>query len=312
MTVNLNDYFRMFYEDQLRVKIPLPEEGLVTRAARLLQKREELEEVERSLTAQKEEFQMRMERLRQRRAELAVKEEQLKESLLKFDKFVKENDSKCNRAKKKACADKELVRQKEQEIECLEKEIAVLMARKEMLQERVQRKAVYWEFLTNVIKRSKKFEEIRELLGRFDTLLATREQLLVKESEGQEHFEAQRLRLRRFVEEQSNLVLHRNNQLSALQTQLDQARSLAFKWETTWNHIQSTAAKETLLLGQIKVVTLNLFYMMGGKTAQDKGVPIDDTVEQLERIRLFIQDKADIVSDLRATNPDQHANTNMK
>ncbi|KAJ8415470.1 hypothetical protein AAFF_G00424500 [Aldrovandia affinis] len=304
MTLNLKDYFRTFYEDQLVVDIPLLVEAHVTGATRLLGKRSEMKEVEQALAAQKEEFQIRMESVRHCKNDLAAKEERLKESLLKFDIFLKENDSKCKRAKKKASADKELVRLKDLEKERLEQEISTLQARKEVLQERVQRNAIFWEFLDKVMKKSKKFEEIRELLGRTDTLLVTREQLMQKDSEGQERGEAQRLQLRRLVEEQGNLLLQHNNQLQALQTQLDRARMLAFKWETTWNHIQSTAAKETLLLGQIKVVTLNLFHMMGGKTGQEKGVPIDDTVQQLEQIQLFILEKADIVGHLRGTGSD--------
>jgi hypothetical protein len=46
-------------------------------------------EVENGLNQQKEEFAMKMESLTQRRDELARKESQLKDSLLKFDKFLK-------------------------------------------------------------------------------------------------------------------------------------------------------------------------------------------------------------------------------
>jgi hypothetical protein len=45
-------------------------------------------EVEQSLLKQKEEFAMKIESLSQRREELARKESQLKESLLKFDRFL--------------------------------------------------------------------------------------------------------------------------------------------------------------------------------------------------------------------------------
>ncbi|KAJ8263143.1 hypothetical protein COCON_G00156000 [Conger conger] len=311
MTLDLKDYFRTFYEEQLTI-LPVPVEVHVTGATRLLEKKNEMKDVEQALAAQKEEFQMRMESVQQRKDDLIEQKEQMKEQLTKFDTFVKENESKCSRAKKNASADKELVRQKELEIERLEKEITILQARKDVLEERVQRNAIYWEFLEKVIKKSKKFEEARELLGRTDTLLITRDQLLEKESEGQERREALRMELRHFVEEQSNLVLHRNNQLSALQTQLDRTRMLAFKWESTWNHIQSTAAKETLLLGQIKVVTLNLFHMMGGKTGQDKAVAIEDTAQQLEQIQLFIQDKADMVYDLRRASSGSIGNINKE
>lgn len=45
-------------------------------------------DVETGLLKQKEEFAMKMESLTQRREELARKETQLKDSLLKFDKFL--------------------------------------------------------------------------------------------------------------------------------------------------------------------------------------------------------------------------------
>lgn len=73
-------------------------------------------EVENGLTKQKEEFAMKMESLSQRREELARKETQLKESLLKFDKFLQENDAKRLRAIKKAIEERRTKDQKETEI----------------------------------------------------------------------------------------------------------------------------------------------------------------------------------------------------
>lgn len=104
--------------------MPERESDHLTPATRLLEKRREMTEVELALATQKEvraklprnqyffilycsesssprfkmavncvsvlqEFQMKMETLQQRRDELERKEQQLKESLLKFDKFFK-------------------------------------------------------------------------------------------------------------------------------------------------------------------------------------------------------------------------------
>ena len=57
--------------------------------------------------------------------------------------------------------------------------------------------------------------------------------------------------------------------------------------DSKWNHIQTTAAKETLLLGQIKVVTLNLYHMTGGQADQEEGVAIDNTEAQLDKVGLL-------------------------
>ncbi len=87
--------------------MPEKESNHLTPATRLLEKRREMAEVEQALASQKEvkliiimtkincllfcfqEFQLKMETLQQRRDELERKEQQLKESLLKFDKFLK-------------------------------------------------------------------------------------------------------------------------------------------------------------------------------------------------------------------------------
>ncbi len=91
----------------------------MTPATRLLERRREMLEVENGLNKQKEEFSMKMESLSQRREELARKETQLKESLLKFDKFLQENDAKRLRAIKKAIEEKKIKDMKEHEIQDL-------------------------------------------------------------------------------------------------------------------------------------------------------------------------------------------------
>ena len=58
-------------------------------ATRLLEKKREMAEVESALAAQKEEFQLKMETLQQRRDDLERKERDFKEQLLKFEKFLK-------------------------------------------------------------------------------------------------------------------------------------------------------------------------------------------------------------------------------
>ena len=70
-------------------KIPEQEDYYLTPATRLLEKRREMLEVENALMTEKEEFAMKMESVHQRREELERKEHQLKESLVKFDKFLK-------------------------------------------------------------------------------------------------------------------------------------------------------------------------------------------------------------------------------
>ena len=69
--------------------MPEQQSDSLTPATRLLEKKREMAEVETALAAQKEEFQLKMETLQQRRDDLERKERNLKEQLLKFEKFLK-------------------------------------------------------------------------------------------------------------------------------------------------------------------------------------------------------------------------------
>ncbi|XP_010894643.2 coiled-coil domain-containing protein 42 homolog [Esox lucius] len=310
MTLDLEDYFRTVFEEHL-TKVSALDRGLLTGATRMILKQKEIREVDKQLQTHTEEFELKKESLRRRRDELMKKEEKLKESLFKFDKFLKENDAKRVRGEKKAQREREAVRQKEEEIERLKEECAVLEACRLRLQRKVKKNALYWAFLEQVLNLTK-YEEVWELLGRFATLLSNREQLQQRESEMLEQADSQRGALQRYTDQQSCSILQKNNLLSHLQTELDQKRSDTLRWENTWNRIQTTAAKETLLLGQVKVVTLNLYHMMGGTTGQEEGVAIDDTVAQLEKIQLFIQDQSAIVNNLKQSRFQTVTKANLK
>lgn len=306
MTVNLEEYFRTTFEDKILVKMPEREDDHLTPATRLLEKRREMSEVEQALAAQKEEFQMKMESLQQRREELDRKEYQLKESLLKFDKFLKENDSKRARALKKAAEERDMRRAKDREIARLKEETATLMKERDHIQYKLERNVIYQQYLEKVLESAEEFQEIREVIARYDTLTATHQDLLERETKNQEKYEKEKGRLVKFTEEKNNEILNYNNQLAHLQTQLERAQSVAVKWESQWTHIQNTAAKKTLLLGRIKMATHNLFMLVNRHLKQN--TVIEHTEKQLEKIQVFIQDLTQITNEIKraetaATNP---------
>ncbi|KAG9263176.1 coiled-coil domain-containing protein 42 like-2-like [Astyanax mexicanus] len=125
---------------------------------------------------------------------------------------------------------------------------AALLTKKDKLQEQVSQNRIYWSFLDSVLKSSEKFEDIGKLIGRFETLVRTREQLLKRQS--------------------------------------------------TLESVQATDAKKTLLLGRIHVATRNLYHMTGGVSSGAAGFNVKDTLDELDRIRQYIQKWTDIVQEL--------------
>lgn len=297
MAVNLEEYFRTTFEDKLLVKMPEQEDDHLTPATRLLEKRREMGEVEQALAAQKEEFQMKMESLQQRREELERKEFHLKESLLKFDKFLKENDSKRTRAEKKAKEENDGKKAKDGEIARLHEEITILAKKRDKMQRKLEKYSMYQKYLDKVLEISDEFHEIREITARYDTLIATHRELLERDHKNQDEMEKEKANLSRFIEEKNNENLNYNNQLAQLQTQLEDAQSNAVEWESSWTHIQNTAAEKTLLLGRIKMATHNLYMLVNRHLKQE--IPAESTIEQLSKIETFIQDLTHIANDIK-------------
>jgi len=296
MSVSLEEYFRTTFEDKLLVKLPEREDEHLTPATRLLEKRREMTEVEQALNAQKEEFQMKMESLQQRREELERKEYQLKESLLKFDKFLKENNAKKDRAVKKANAERDTKLQRMREIEALSEEAKQLQTDLSKQQLKLTKHMVFQKYMDRVLEKADEFSENRDAISRYDTLVTTHQHLLKREGDNQDALEKQRSSLMKFIEERNNDIMSYNNQLANLQMKLEVAQSSAVKWESVWTHIKNTAARQTLLLGRIKMATHNL-HMLIHKQMKTKAEPSETTEQQLQKIQIYIKDLTEIIQE---------------
>ncbi|KAI5089635.1 coiled-coil domain-containing protein 42 like-2-like, partial [Silurus meridionalis] len=280
--------------------VSVQEVDLCSGVTRLLEKRKEIKDVDGVLKTQRQEFALKREALRQRREELKKKEENLKDSLLKFDKFLKENDAKRARGEKKAVSERVMLREREKELEMLHSRVAALLLKEEKLRVKVERLSVYSDFLHTVQKMATKFEDVGQLVARFETLMSTREHLLRRQREAERQRESDSSELRRYISEQNSILLQYNNTLSQLQTELDNVLSHTLAQKSTWTHVQETTPKETHLLSQVKVVTFNLYHITGGAAGGDEVIDVDDTVGQLERIRLFLEDRAELLTHLRS------------
>ncbi|XP_075069858.1 cilia- and flagella-associated protein 73 [Mixophyes fleayi] len=299
MEFDLREYFQVVFEDKLLVRMPDREDDFLTPATRLLEKKREMIEVEQALSTQKEEFQMKAESLQQRRTELEHKEEKLKDSLFKFDKFLKENDSKRKRALRKAGEERQLAAQKEREEIRLQAENMQLQSRKEKLLHLQEKNSLYQHYLQRVLERTEEFQEVQEMIDRFNTLMATQDKLLQRELQHQEKTEREKARLLHYQDEAHSQILELNNQLADLQGQLEKARAVVLEWESHWAQIQNTAAENTLRLGRIRMATLNLFQTITKQMHIKSDVSIEDTELQLEKIRVCFTDLDAIYKDLK-------------
>merc|ERR1719326_2624337 len=233
----------------------MPEDVLkqTTPATELLEKKKELADVEDALEAQKEDFRLRMESLKQRRAELERKEYQLQENLLKFDRFLKENDARRERAERKADEENTVAAEREQEIDSLRKRLRTLKETKERQKEIISRYTKFEDFLKHVLTKSGEFQEISELIDRHATLITTNKELRERERENQALMDKLKQEAAVFREENRVHILKCNNKLSSLQAEKETAQTEKLYWENQFSQVQNAASKRTLLLGQIKL-----------------------------------------------------------
>ncbi|XP_068937754.1 cilia- and flagella-associated protein 73 [Petaurus breviceps papuanus] len=299
MSVPWEEYFQMVLEEKLLAQKPLAhEDNSISHAAQLLEKKQETAEMEETLQAKKEEFQVKMSALQQRREALEQKEDSLKESMVRFDKFLKDTEAKQSRALRRAEEGRQAATQKEAEAMALKEELEGLIQRKEQLEQRLAKYRPFAQYLEQVVAQSEEFQEIPELMARFSGLSETQAILVEREQALHTAVEDARAELLKLVEEKNDEILHQNNRLADLQLRLEEVRTEALQWESRWVHIQNTAAQKTLLLGQIKMAALNLYQIVCKQKKEAPTLAVEDTEGQLEQVQQYFRDLSATVAKL--------------
>ncbi|ELW63721.1 Coiled-coil domain-containing protein 42B [Tupaia chinensis] len=233
MSVPWEEYFRQALQEKLSLKTPEQNRDHFPPVLRLLEKKEELVDADRDLRAQKA---TTMAALKQRRERQQQKEQELKGSLVRFDKFLQ-------------------------------------------------------------------FQEVPELVARFDSLADTQAALRLTERELLAELEAARARLQRLRDAEQDELLRQGQRRAQLQERLEAARERTLQWESKWIQIQNTAAEKTLLLGRARMSALNLFQAVCQHRKQTPALDVEDTEGQLEQVKLFILDLAAMLSSFPQAEP---------
>ncbi|KAK7918887.1 hypothetical protein WMY93_010171 [Mugilogobius chulae] len=228
----------------------------------------------------------------QREKEVVTKKiQELRERTLQYDilQQVKEVDQEVKKTEKQW----EIVDKKRAVVNGLEQEIAQLKEKREQKLKMVEKMSFYYNFLEKVITMTM-FEDPQGLINHLENLFYMREKLRETENIKLEEIAQKRNELLCLEDRHHVTMLQKNFLQSQLQMELENYRSDARIWEQKWEKIQETAAKKTLMLGQIKMATVNLYEMTGGDLGEDS-VDVNDTETQLDRIASFIQDHDNII-----------------
>jgi len=291
----------------------------VSPATRLLEKRRQMFEVQEALNAQKDEFARREDAFRRREDALRRKDLELQESLIKFYKFLQENESKRNRALKRAAEERKQRESKEAEIERLEAELADKLSEEMELKEKVERNIQYQDFLESLCQSmSKYFPEISDILSRHETLVKANYDLLRNQHRQEASVETMQREFFEYKKQSENTELNSNNTIAELQAALEVKRAHAAALQAEVDAAISETGDKALTLGQIlssvhnTVTRCEASYRirhgkpLGEQNAEkDAAVPLRARVEgvlstRLGEIKQFINDLQSIKEDFKS------------
>mmetsp|Transcript_51293 Transcript_51293/g.133227 ORF Transcript_51293/g.133227 Transcript_51293/m.133227 type:complete len:365 (+) Transcript_51293:79-1173(+) len=271
----------------------------VSPATRLLEKRRQMFEVQEALDAQKEEFERREATFKRREEMLKKKDLELQESLIRFNKFLQENDSKRNRAEKKRLDEERQKTSKEAEIERLKTEVQVQLAKRADMEYEVKKMSKYQTFLDTVLELEEDYPEITDLLSRYATLDAAHGDLIERQDIAGRENEDARAELTQFVREKGDDILASNNELADLQQMEEREIAVARDLVSEAERQLDVSADSTLQLGQVMMACENIYSRCVAKSKIGRKTPVaensDETTvlcEKLDIIQEFVTDLA--------------------
>ena len=147
------------------------------------------------------------------------------QSVVKFEKFVKDNDGKRARALKKEKDEISSRREKEAQIAALQALLEDATGRKDRLLRVLGHLSVYQQYLEAIVETSDGFGEMDDVLQRHTTLLATNADMRATLDGTHRAIEEQRVQLAAFVKEAENRRLVATSEVATQQQALEALRS---------------------------------------------------------------------------------------
>eukprot|EP01031_Cornospumella_fuschlensis_P031281 gene31281-37807_t len=126
--------------------------GQTSQSTLLLKKRKEMREVDESLEVMKKDHKKRMDECEERRLQFEIKQAKMREQVLKFERFIHENDAKRQRAELKAKQERKIYEEKLREIQQLQERIAQLEVEQKSLSEELVKKSCYKAYLERIVE----------------------------------------------------------------------------------------------------------------------------------------------------------------
>ncbi|KAG7387554.1 hypothetical protein PHYPSEUDO_013948 [Phytophthora pseudosyringae] len=280
----------------------------------LLKKRKEMREIDDALDFMKEEYAQRMEACDARQRELERKQAEMKEQVTRFEKFIKENDSKRTRAELKSKSEHRLGEVNEARKRQLVLQLEKDGREREALERKRDQLLKYRQYLEAAVEASDgEYEEIGDILNRHATLVDTNNDLKAQVRAAEVETDQLRQRIRALKVEMQNIVLVQNSSIHGQQQQLETLRSEALRLDLDRQRNDRVANDRSRESGQIVLTVTNLYSRLnlGGKlpVLREQDMDVAQYIESLLKvIAARIVDLDYIVSNYKDQNASRPGN----
>ena len=185
-----------------------------------------MREVDESLELMKDAYKRRMDFCEERRLQFEAKQTKMRENVIKFEKFIQENDAKRQRAEAKVKQERKLYDQKCQEMNQLLSNIEALEEGQKGIMEELEKHNMYNAYLQDFVEKNsgKGFEEITDIIKRYWTLKESNRILMESIQEQENQVDDYRSRLGELKVKKENSGLVNNSLLQQRQKILDDVR----------------------------------------------------------------------------------------
>jgi hypothetical protein len=236
----------------------------VSPVTRLLEKRREMLIVQDSLDTQKQEYTRREDLFKRREENLRKKDLELQESLVLFNKFLRENESKRRRAEHRTNEEIKKKLKWEKEILLRRQTLDKLRNQCDKLKHLLHKYEYYQLYLQRVFDDSSMvgqthFDEINNIITRYNTLKLNHNDLMRRQSSLLNKNEKLRTQFINYKKEQYNYMLQLNNTIALKSRELEDKVKLASDIEESLFNNENIQSLQSTEITQIIWSTKNLY-----------------------------------------------------
>eukprot|EP00656_Telonema_subtile_P052453 TRINITY_DN731_c0_g1_i1.p1 TRINITY_DN731_c0_g1~~TRINITY_DN731_c0_g1_i1.p1 ORF type:complete len:290 (-),score=121.24 TRINITY_DN731_c0_g1_i1:39-908(-) len=258
-------------------------------------------EVQEALEAQKADFARREEQYWRREQIIKKKDLDLQENLIRFNKFLQENDTKRTRAEKKHVEEEKKKIEYTAQIEEHKHELESLKRQHDELQYKLERNQKYMHFLELTCEnQGDEFGEPLELQHRHETLGETNQDLLSRRHQCDNELNERQKEIRKRQQERATETQVKNTKIAQMRKRLEETKTEVYNLSQQAEKKESKKLERTHQIGQVRMALDNTFARCVKTTTlsskAEKIKDLKDPTAQLDFIHEFLMDMTAIQS----------------